>query len=108
MLTACLSMAFSMPSCPGTQAMQQQLELLDKQQATLKQQIQSLDQQNKKFEGEMTQVTQLLSQVSSTVLAQKAAIEQMEKSLQDMAARAAAKPAAKAAPSKSKGTSKRH
>ena len=87
--------------------MQQQLELLDKQQAALKQQIQTLDQQNKKFEGEMTQVTQLLSQVSSTVLAQKAAIEQMEKSLQEMAAKAAAaKPAPKAA--KSKASAKKH
>jgi septal ring factor EnvC (AmiA/AmiB activator) len=92
---ACTTLGLSMPSCPGTQAMQQQLELLDKQQASLKQQIQTLEQQNKKFETEMGQVTQLLSQVSSTVLAQKSAIEQMEKSLQELAAKAAApKPAA--------------
>ena len=97
---ATLGMGLSMPSCPGQQAMQQQIDALEKRVNSETQRVQSLDTQVKQLNGEMAKANQLLSTMGNTVLAQKTEIENLQKSVQEMASRSAAKPAAKAAPAK--------
>ncbi len=75
---ALVGMGISMPSCPGQQAMQQQLEGL---QTKLVEQVhltQALDTQLKTSSADLIQVKTLLEQVSNAVLAQKQSLEQMD------------------------------
>jgi septal ring factor EnvC (AmiA/AmiB activator) len=77
-VSAFLAMGISMPSCPGQQAMQQQIDGLNTKNGELTKKMQTMDNQLKGMAGEMGQMKELLAQVSNTVLAQKTAIEQLE------------------------------
>ena len=79
--TSFLAMAMTMPSCPGQQAMQQQIDAGAAKNAEFAKSIQVLNTQVKTMTEDMTQVKTLLSQVSNTVLAQKTAMEQMDVAL---------------------------
>ena len=78
---ATIGMGISMPSCPGQQAVQHQVDGLVSREADSIRRLQSLENQFRAMAGEMVQIKTLLSQVSNTVLAQKSAIENLEESL---------------------------
>ncbi|MBC7691656.1 MAG: hypothetical protein H7222_07785 [Methylotenera sp.] len=104
MLAGCLGMGMAMPSCPGQQAMQQQVDTLQTKNAEQTKAIQQLTTNVNTMKEEMTQVKTLVGQMGNTVLAQKAALEQLEQAVKDLAAKAAARPApAKAAAKPAKG-----
>jgi septal ring factor EnvC (AmiA/AmiB activator) len=94
---AFITMGISMPSCPGQQAMQQQLDGLQTKNAEAIKRVQTLESTIKTLDTEVTQLKTLVTQVSQTVLAQKEAIEKLE------SAKAPAKSAPKAKASKKKG-----
>mgnify|MGYP001575384422 CR=1 FL=1 len=73
-------MGLSMPSCPGQQALQHQVDGLVSREADLNRRIQMMETNLRAMNDEMIQVKTLLSQVSNTVLAQKTAIENLETS----------------------------
>ncbi len=90
---AVAGMGISMPSCPGQQAMQQQVDDLQKHEAAMNQKIQALDGQVRTLSGDMSQVKQLLDQVSRAVLAQKDSMAQMEANVQKLVAARGSSPA---------------
>ncbi len=98
---ACVGMGISVPSCPGQQAMQQQVDNLEKRETTTSQRIQALDTQVKQLATDMAKANQLLQTMGQTVLAQKGEMEALQKSVHELTDRL--KPAAKkAAPAKGK------
>ncbi|OFZ76806.1 MAG: hypothetical protein A3K03_08070 [Bdellovibrionales bacterium RIFOXYD1_FULL_44_7] len=85
-----LCLGLSMPSCPGQQAMQQQIDNLQTKSADNAKRIQNLEAIIKGTTNEISQIKTLLGQVSNTVLAQKQTIEQIETQLKAKAAPAKA------------------
>ena len=106
-LTAFVGLGMSMPSCPGQQAMQQQIDSIQASNTDLSKRLQTIDSQTKTLNGDMSQVKQLLKPMSDAIQAQKTAIDQLDANFKELqtklAAAAAAKPAAKSAPKTSKG-----
>ena len=90
---AVAGMGIAMPSCPGQQAMQQQVDDLQKHETALNQKIMSLEGQVRSLNGDMSQVKQLLDQVSRAVLAQKDSMAQMEMNVQKLVASRSSAPA---------------
>lgn len=90
---AFVGMGLSLPSCPGQQAMQQQVDLLNTREADMNKRLQAAESEVRTMRGELNKVTTVLTQVGNTVLAQKATLEQMEAAAK---ARGAVKPAGKA------------
>lgn len=88
--SAFIGMGIAMPSCPGQQAMQQQIDADSAKSAENAKNIQTLTGQVKTISDDLAQVKTQLSQVSNTVLAQKASIEQMEATLKAASAHKAA------------------
>src|SRR4051812_1310836 len=84
---AVMLMGISMPSCPGQQAMQQQIDALQAKQTDLMRQLSQMDNRSKSMAEEFNQAKTLLAQVSNTVLAQRQAIEQMDASIKTLTAR---------------------
>lgn len=81
---AVAGMGIAMPSCPGQQAMQQQIDALQAKNAEMAKHIQNLDNQVKADSNDMGQVKTLLSQVSNTVLAQKQAQDALEAQVKEL------------------------
>ncbi len=77
-------MGVDMPSCPGQQAMQQQVEALQGKQAELMKQAQAQDAHIKVLNAEIGQSKALLAQVSQTVLAQKEALDRLEATVRSL------------------------
>ncbi|HLE00887.1 MAG TPA: hypothetical protein VJB59_11540 [Bdellovibrionota bacterium] len=75
--TAVVGMGIGMPSCPGQQAMQQQVETLQTSNADLSKRVQSLEGTLRTTTNEMTQIKQLLTQITGAIQAQKTSIEQL-------------------------------
>jgi septal ring factor EnvC (AmiA/AmiB activator) len=107
--SAFLLMGFSMPSCPGQQAMQQQVDAVASSSAELSRKYGAIDSRVKSLEGDMGQIKQLLTQMTSTIQAQKEALDKFDAAFKSMEAQLAANaakksaPAAKGAPAKKKG-----
>ena len=106
--TAFIGLGMSMPSCPGQQAMQQQIEALQTSNTDLNKRVQAMDAQVKALNGDMSQVKQLLKPMSDAIQAQKGAMDQLDANFKEIQAkmtapakgkgkRAAAKPAVKKA-----------
>lgn len=93
-------MGMAMPSCPGQQAMQQQIDALNAKNGELEKRVQTMNTQLTTVNKDMGDVKTLLSQVSNTVLAQKQAIEQLDAAVKAAASKPAPKAAAKPAPKK--------
>lgn len=98
MLLGCavMGMGVAMPSCPGQQAMQQQVDQMQTNLNNQARQIQALDAQVRNSNNEMTQAKQVLDQMANAINAQKAALETLQKSVNDLASRPAARPSAPA------------
>ena len=94
LFAAFLGMGMSMPSCPGQQAMQEQIDKLMTQNADLNKRLISMDSQVKALNGDMVQVKTLLKPMSDAIQAQKAAQDQLEANIKEIQAKMTA-PAAK-------------
>jgi septal ring factor EnvC (AmiA/AmiB activator) len=93
-------MGIAMPSCPGQQAMQQQLDTLQTSNAELTKKVQSMQAQLTSINSDMGQVKQLLPQMTNVIQAQKGALEQLDATVKSMQSKSGK--SAKAAPKKKK------
>ena len=88
---AVMGMGVSMPSCPGQKAMEQQIEALQTSNADLNKKVQALTTQLNTLNGDMTQVKQLLPQMTNVIQAQKGALDQLEATVNQMKGKGAKK-----------------
>ncbi len=95
-----LLMGLSMPSCPGQQAMQQQVDALKTSEAEMKNRISALESQLTALKSEAEQNKGLLAQLGTGLTEQGKAIEEMQTAFK--AAAASPKPAVKAIKGKKK------
>lgn len=96
LFAAFLGMGMSMPSCPGQQALQEQVDKLTSQNADLNKRVMSMDANVKQLDNDMSQVKQLLKPLADTVQAQKGAMELLDANLKEVQTKLAAKAAPKA------------
>ena len=89
-----LGMGASMPSCPGQQAMQAQVESLHNSDVEMNKKVQALTQQVTTLTNDMNQVKTLLPQMTNVIQAQKGALDQLSNSVKEMQAHAAPAPKA--------------
>ena len=82
--TAALGFGFSMPSCPGQQAMQQQIDGLQAKQTEDAGKIEALSTQVATLNKDLTEARTLLGSVSQTVLGQKDQIMALEEGLKEV------------------------
>jgi septal ring factor EnvC (AmiA/AmiB activator) len=75
---AFLGMGFAMPSCPGQQAMQQQIDALTTTNAALTKKVQELDSQVKTLNTDMNSAKEIFNQLNNAIQAQKTALEQLD------------------------------
>ena len=92
MVAAFFGLGMSMPSCPGQQAMQQQIDTLTQQNADLTRRLMAIDGRLKPVEADMSQVKQLLKPMSDAIQAQKAAMDQLDANIKNIQAKLAAPP----------------
>ncbi len=83
-----LGLGVSMPSCPGNQAMQSQVDALQTSQADLNRKILALDSKMRIVDTDMPQIKQILAQMTSTIQAQKAALDQLDAAVKAVDAKA--------------------
>jgi septal ring factor EnvC (AmiA/AmiB activator) len=106
---ACLAMAMTMPSCPGQQAMQQQIDTLQSSQQDMATKLRGMETQVKAATAGSDEQKKVIGELTAAVAAQKTAIDNLNAAVQQMDARiaglsaskgktSAAKPAAKSAP----------
>lgn len=98
---AALAMGISMPSCPGQQAMQQQIDGLTADNQNFKRQVREMEtklQAVTNLSNEFGQAKQLLSQMTDTIKEQQNAIAQMDATVKALAAKVEAAAARSAAP----------
>lgn len=86
-----LGMAITMPSCPGQQALQQQVDSLTTSNADMTKKLQAVDSQVKRMDGEMGQMKLLLSQMTNVISAQKNALEQLDGAIKEIQSKMAPK-----------------
>lgn len=100
-LAACSTMAFTLPGCPDTEALNAQIAALEKKSADNARQMKEMSDKLVILNDEHNAVKSLVSQISSTVLEQKDALEKLDASVREATARRAAPAApAKKAPAK--------
>ena len=86
-------MGFTMPSCPGQEAMEQRIAALETNKLDLTKKVQSLNAQVTSVNKDMGEMRQVLVQMTTVIQAQKGAIEQLEASIN--ALKTHAKPSSK-------------
>ena len=103
-VAACSTMAFTLPGCPDTEALNAQIAALEKKAADNARQMKEMSDKLVILNDEHNAVKSLVSQISSTVLEQKDALEKLDASVREAGSRrsapAAAAPAKKAAAKK--------
>lgn len=98
MVGACFGMSFTMPSCPGQQAIQMQVDTLTTGHAEVAKRTTNLEVQLKTANADLANIKQLMEQLGNAVQAQKASVDQLSQSLKDLDTKVSAmKPAASAA-----------
>src|SRR4051812_33793358 len=100
---ATLALGFSMPSCPGQQAVQQQVDSLVTANAAMTKKVQELDAQVRDLNKDMNNAKDIFGQMNNAIQAQKAALDQLDVAFK---ASQAPKTAAKSAPT-AKGKKKK-
>ncbi len=98
---AFLGLGISMPSCPGQQAMQQQIDALQTKANDSAKQIQALDAQIKKLNTDFTKLYNYLEKLNLAAGEQKASLDRIDATLKAMTAKPA--PKAPKGPLKKKG-----
>ncbi len=81
---AAVTMGVSMPSCPGQQALQQQVDSLQTTNADLSKKVQALSSQVTTLTNDMNQVKQILPQVTGLITSQKTTLDQLDAAVKDM------------------------
>jgi septal ring factor EnvC (AmiA/AmiB activator) len=81
------AMGLGMPSCPGQQAMQQQIEMLQTANTDLSKKVQAHSQQLTNLNNDMNQVKQILPQVTNLLTSQKTALDQLEQAVKELQAK---------------------
>ncbi|MCM2278224.1 MAG: hypothetical protein NDJ89_09130 [Oligoflexia bacterium] len=84
---AVAGMGISMPSCPGQQAMQQQIDALQASNADLTKKVQMLETQNKTTAQDLSQIKQLLEQMTNAIQGQKGELTQLGTAVKELQAR---------------------
>jgi len=93
---AVMGMGISMPSCPGQQAMQQQVEALQAQNSELTRKVQDLESGVKNLNNNVIEITKILQQTGANIDAQSKLIQNLTTDISALqAAKAAPKPAPK-------------
>lgn len=93
---ACFTMAFTIPGCPDVEGLNQKMADLEKKSGDQAKQVKEMADQLRILNDEHNTMKQLVSQISTTVLEQKAAMENLDASVKSAASRKAAPaPAAK-------------
>jgi septal ring factor EnvC (AmiA/AmiB activator) len=82
--TALSGLGIAMPSCPGEQAMQQQLDQLQAKSIENSRRAQQAEAQAKTLQNDMNQIKQSLNQVITYVQQQNTRIEQLTADVQSM------------------------
>lgn len=77
-----LGMGFTMPSCPGQQAMQQQVDSLQTSEMETGRKLTALTTKTASLERDVDQMKQLMTQMANVVQAQRGALEQLEANLE--------------------------
>ena len=75
---AVMGLGLTLPSCPGNQAMQDQIDSVKLKESEFNKRIQSLDARIKAMNDELLQIKNVLEQVGKTVIAQKDALEKLD------------------------------
>lgn len=101
---ACLAMSFTMPSCPGQQAIQLQVDTLTTGHAEVAKRTANLEVQVKTANADLANIKQLMEQLGNAVQAQKASIDQLSQAMKDLDTKVSA---AKAAPASKAPAKKR-
>jgi peptidoglycan hydrolase CwlO-like protein len=83
-----VTMGISMPSCPGQQAMQQQIDSLQTANTELSKKVQSLSTQVTTLNNDMNQVKQILPQVTSLITSHKTTLDQLDAAVKELQAKA--------------------
>lgn len=81
---AVLSMGIAMPSCPGQQEMRQQIDALQNNQNDLTRKVQVMDTQIHTLAQAADQQKQAIGEMANVIQAQKAAMDQLNASLQQL------------------------
>ena len=102
MVLASATLGLSMPSCPGQQAMQGQLDTLQAQTSDQAKKIQKLQSQVDMLNTEVGKIKEVLSQATATIEAHQAAVKQMEEAIKALQSMPPARSQSSARPSKSK------
>ncbi len=84
LLAAPMGLGLSMPSCPGQDAIQQQMDSIQAKGIESEKKVQALSAQVASMDKDLTEARTLLAQVSQTVLEQKATLEQMSAGMKDL------------------------
>ncbi len=93
---ASFTMAFTLPGCPDVEALNQKIADLEKKSTDSGKQLKEMGDQLRILNDEHNTMKTLVSQISTTVLEQKEAVEKLSTSMASKKAPApAAKPAAK-------------
>jgi peptidoglycan hydrolase CwlO-like protein len=99
-------MGMSLPSCPGDKAMQQQIDMLQQNNADMTRKLQALNGQIQSLGADLGSQKQVMTQLASTVAAQKEAIDNIYGSVKALQSRPVPAPPRPATPSKAKAKSK--
>jgi peptidoglycan hydrolase CwlO-like protein len=81
---AVVGLGFAMPSCPGQDAMQQQINSLQSANQELTKKVQTLSTQVTAISGEVNQMKQYMVQSTNVFAAQEALNAQLKKSIEEM------------------------
>jgi chromosome segregation ATPase len=100
-IAAFIGMGMSLPSCPGDKAMQQQIDMLQASNQDMTRKLQNLDNQLKSSGNDVVAQKSLITQLATTVSAQKEAIDNLYNQIKILQAKAA-QPAPKKATTKKK------
>lgn len=93
---ACFTMAFTIPGCPDVDALNQRITEMEKKSGDHDKQVKEMADQLRILNDEHNTMKQLVSQISTTVLEQKDAMEKLDASVKSsMSRKAAPAPAAK-------------
>jgi peptidoglycan hydrolase CwlO-like protein len=101
-LAAFIGMGMSLPSCPGDKAMQQQIDMLQSSNQDMTRKLQNLDNQIKSSGNDVIAQKSLITQLATTVSAQKEAIDNLYNQIKLIQAKMDKPAPKKAAPAKKK------
>lgn len=86
---AFLGLGLSVPSCPGQQAMQQQIDILQQSNADLAKKFQALDSKVSALSSDFGQGKMAMDQAAKAVASQTDAIAKLQSAITDLQSRAA-------------------